>query len=58
MATLLNIEQSTWENVDAFKKLYLGPGQVAQLVRALSQCAKVEGLITCQGTYKKQPMNA
>ena len=34
------------------------PGQVAQLVRALSQYAKVAGLIPRQGTYEKQPMNA
>ena len=34
----------------------MGPGQIAQLVRALSQYAKVVGLIPGQGTYKKQPM--
>ena len=34
------------------------PGQVAQLVRALSRYAKVAGLISNQGTYKKQTMNA
>ena len=34
------------------------PGQVAQLVRALSWYAKVAGSIPGQGTYKNQPMNA
>ena len=34
------------------------PGQVAQLVRAVSGYAKIVGLIPSQGTYKKQPMNA
>ena len=33
-------------------------GQVAQLIRASSQYAKVMGLIPGKGTYKKQPMNA
>ena len=37
---------------------WLGPGQVAQLVRALSGYAKVAGSIPGQGTYKNQPMNA
>ena len=31
---------------------------VAQLVRAASQCAEVAGLISCQGTHKRQPMGA
>ena len=35
----------------------MSPGQVAQLVRELSQYAKVVGLISHQGTYKNQPMN-
>ena len=35
-----------------------GPGQVAQLVRASSQCTKVVGSIPAQGTCKNQPMNA
>ena len=35
-----------------------GPGQVAQLVRALSRYIKVAGSIPGQGTYKKQPVNA
>ena len=34
-----------------------GPGWVAQLLGALSQQAKVAGLIPGQGTYKNQPMN-
>ena len=33
------------------------PGQVAQLVRASAQYAKVLGLIPDQGTYKNQPMD-
>ena len=33
------------------------PGQVAQLVRALSWYPKVASSIPGQGTYKKQPMN-
>ena len=36
----------------------LGPGFLAQLVRVSSQYAKVTGLISIQGTYKMQPMNA
>ena len=32
--------------------------QVAQLIRMLSQHAKVVGLIPGQGTYKNQPINA
>ena len=39
-------------------KCWLSPGQVAQLVRALSYYAKVMGLIRSQGTYESQPMNA
>ena len=35
----------------------LGPGWAAQLVRALFQYARVVGLISGQGTYKKQPMS-
>ena len=35
----------------------LGPGQVAQLVRAPSRYAKVVGSIASQGTCKNQPMN-
>ena len=34
------------------------PGQVAQLVKAPCQYAKVQGSIPGQGAYKKQPMNA
>ena len=40
------------------KEMSLSPGWVAQLVRVLSQYAKVVGLISGQGTYKNQPMNA
>ena len=40
------------------KNPHLSPGQVAQLVRALSGYAEVAGLISSQGTYKNQPMNA
>ena len=36
----------------------LGPDWVAQLIRALSQYAKVMGSIPSQGTCKNQPMNA
>ena len=36
----------------------IGSGRLAQLVRVLSQYAKVAGSILGQGTYKKQPMNA
>ena len=39
---------------------YIGnslPGRESQLVRVLSQCTKVRGLVPGQGTYKKQPMN-
>ena len=35
----------------------LGPGWVAQLVRASSRYAKVAGLIPRQGRYKNQPVN-
>ena len=35
-----------------------GPGQVAQLVRALSQHTNAGGPIPSQGTFKEQPMNA
>ena len=35
----------------------LGPGWVAQLVRASSRYTKVEGSISGQGTYKKQSIN-
>ena len=34
------------------------PGQVAQLVKVLSQYAKVADSIPGQGTYKNQPKNA
>ena len=34
--------------------LNCGPGQVAQLVRALTQYTKVVGSIPSQGTYKEQ----
>ena len=34
-----------------------GPGQVAQLIRALSWYAKVAGSIPGQGTFKNQPMS-
>ena len=33
-------------------------GHIAQLVRALSLCTKVAGLILGQGTCTSQPMNA
>ena len=32
----------------------MGPGQVAQLVGALSQYTKAAGLIPSQGTYEKR----
>ena len=35
----------------------LGPGQVAQLIRALSWYAKDASLIPGQGTYENQAMN-
>ena len=40
------------------KKCTYVPGQVAQLVRALAQCAEVVGGIPGQGIYENQPMNA
>ena len=39
-------------------KISLQPGQVVQLVRASSQCAKAVGSIPSQGTYKNQAINA
>ena len=39
-----------------FKKLLGGPGQVSQLVGVLSKHPKVAGLVSGQGTYRKQPM--
>ena len=36
----------------------MGPGWVAQLLRASSQYTKLVGSIPGQGTYEKQPMNA
>ena len=36
----------------------VGPGRVAQLLRAWSQYSKDAGLIPGHGTYKSQPMNA
>lgn len=35
----------------------MDPGQVAQLVRALSRYAKIADSLSSQGTYKDQPMN-
>ena len=48
------------KNVLFFNEIYtiLGPGRVAQLVRALSQHTKVAGLIPGRGPYKNQTMNA
>ena len=42
----------------SFKTQRGSPGWVAQLVRVLSQYAKVVGLILHQATYKNPPMNA
>ena len=41
-----------------YKSLWRGPGQVSLLVKALSQCTRVLGLIHSQGTYRNQPMDA
>ena len=41
-----------------YKEIKYSPAQVGQLVRASSQYAKVEGLISGQSTYKNQQMNA
>ena len=35
----------------------IGPGWVAQSVRALSRCSKAMGSIHSQGTYRSQPKN-
>ena len=40
-----------------FKSFFVGPGQVAQLVRTSSQYTKVAGSIPSQGKYKNQSMN-
>ena len=40
------------------KNTRIGPGWVAQLVRALSHFVKVAGSIPSQGSYKNQQMNA
>ena len=42
----------------AVVKIMQGPGQVAQVGRALSQYTMVVGSIPGQGTYRKQPMSA
>ena len=39
------------ENIIINREVLVSPGQVAQLVRASSQYAKVVGLIPRQGTY-------
>ena len=41
---------------DISKVCYLSPGQIAQLVRTLSQYTKVAGSIPGWGIYKNQPM--
>ena len=43
---------------EGVEKMMRGPWLDAQLVRALSQCDKVVGLIPGQGTYNNQPINA
>ena len=47
-------KQSENKNQESYKS----PDQVAQLIAALSQHAKVVGSILGQSTYEKQPMNA
>ena len=47
---------SDW--VFSTENTYLGPGWIAQLVRASLRYAKVAGSIPGQDTYKNQPMNA
>ena len=46
------------KNWEMLSSTFLGPGWVAHLVRAWSQCTKVSGSIPGQDTYKNQPMNA
>ena len=67
ISTFSSIRESQWacihwlnySAVDLNRKICeRDPGQVVQLVRASSQCAKVAGLISGQGVYKKQAMNA
>ena len=49
------MEETTQEYI---QRNTVGPGWLAQLVRALSRYTKVAGLIPGQGTHKKQPMSA
>lgn len=44
--------------LDTEKWLRWCPGQMVQLIRALSREGKVAGLIPRQGTYMNHPMNA
>ena len=44
-------------NLQETIKTFSGPGQIAQLVRALAQCAKAAGSIPGQGTDRSQSMN-
>ena len=54
----LNFELRDYITFPNNKLQIFNPGQVAQMVRALSRYAKVAGSIPGQGTCKNQSMNA